>query len=267
MDLDYLLARFWGMGAAQVTPLGGGMNSETWLVAHGGLRYVAKSAALTDVADLVSGAEVAMRLAEEGFVTGRPVPTRDGKLLLIEPPLVLLEYVRGRELDGRTDEEQEWIASTLANVHCAGTPGGGPSVSTFAVDWVCRQMPGVDSHPWLGAAVEAVRAETDALSLTWSVLHTDPLPGAFIHDDDTGVTGLIDWAGARRGPVLYDVASAVMYLGGPARASTFLSVYTSRGPLAVQGPGKVAFQQVRSGLVAGRGGRDVGWRRRCWSIR
>lgn len=48
------------------------------------------------------------------------------------------------------------------------------------------------------------------------------------------MTGLIDWAGARWGPVLYDVASAVMYLGGPLKASTFLSTYQSRGPLMTQ---------------------------------
>jgi homoserine kinase type II len=95
-------------------------------------------------------------------------------------------------------------------------------------------MPGVEAHPWLGAAIAAVRDETDALTLTWSVLHTDPAPEAFIHDDKTGVTGLIDWAGARRGPVLYDVASAVMYLGGPQNASAFLRTYVARGPLPVE---------------------------------
>jgi homoserine kinase type II len=45
------------------------------------------------------------------------------------------------------------------------------------------------------------------------------------------VTGLIDWAGAKRGPVLYDVASAVMYLGGPRQGSAFLSTYRAHGPL------------------------------------
>jgi homoserine kinase type II len=66
------------------------------------------------------------------------------------------------------------------------------------------------------------------------VLHTDPAPEAFVHDDRTGVTGLIDWTGARRGPVLYDVASAVMYLGGTARAAAFLRAYRASGPLAAQ---------------------------------
>jgi homoserine kinase type II len=66
------------------------------------------------------------------------------------------------------------------------------------------------------------------------VLHTDPAPEAFIHDDRSGVTGLVDWTGARRGPVLYDVASAVMYLGGSEHASAFLSTYLSRGPLSAE---------------------------------
>ena len=55
-----------------------------------------------------------------------------------------------------------------------------------------------------------------------------------MHDDSTGVTGLIDWAGAKRGPVLYDVASTVMYLGGPERAAAFLSTYRTHGPLAAE---------------------------------
>ena len=101
------------------------------------------------------------------------------------------------------------------------------------MDWLSLATPGVSDHPWLVSAINAVREETDGLTLTWSLLHTDPLPGAFIHDDRTGVTGLIDWAGARRGPVLYDVASAVMYLGGRKHASHFLSTYESDGPLAI----------------------------------
>ncbi|WP_230689710.1 phosphotransferase enzyme family protein [Catellatospora paridis] len=234
MDPTEILARHWDMEAAQVRPLGGGINSETWLVEHKGSTFVAKSVSSTAVADLVAGAEAATALAEAGFVTGPPVPTRDGRIVLAEHGLALLKHVPGRELDGETDEEQEWIASTLAGVHAAGNPAMGPSTATFALDRLSPQMPGVEAHPWLVAAIKAVRDETDPLTVTWSVLHTDPVPGAFIHDDKTGVTGLIDWAGARRGPVLYDVASAVMYLGGPGHASAFLSTYQSRGPLAAQ---------------------------------
>lgn len=226
-----LLATFWGMRGADVTPLGGGMNSETWLVEHEGTTYVAKAVSPAAAADLVTGGEVATTLARSGFVTGHPVPTRDGRMALTEPALALLQHVPGRELEGETHEEQQWIASTLAGVHSAAQPTVGPSTATFAVDWLSPEMPGVEAHPWLISVIEAVRVETDPLAVTWSVLHTDPAPGAFIHDDHSGVTGLIDWTGARRGPVLYDVASAVMYLGGTEHAAAFLSTYLSQGPL------------------------------------
>jgi len=231
MDPREALAQHWGLVAARVAPLGGGMNSETWLVEHEGSSYVAKSVVPSAVADLVAGAEVATTLADAGFATGRPIPTREGRVVLADMGLALLAHVPGRELDGDSDDEQRWIAETLAGVHGAGDPAPGPRVATFGVEWLSPVMPGVADHPWLLAAIESVREETGDLALTWSVLHTDPFPGAFIHDDRTGVTGLIDWAGARRGPVLYDVASAVMYLGGPQQAATFLATYASLGPL------------------------------------
>lgn len=231
-DIPLLLDRFWGMNGAEVRPLGGGMNSETWMVEHQGFRYVAKRVRPTAVADLIAGCEVAVRLAAVGLRTGPPVPTADGRLVLTEESMALLEHVPGPELTGDTDEEQRWIADTLAGVHRAGSPSHGPSVATFMTDWVSPQLPGVQAHAWLAAAMEAVRVETNTLTVTWSVIHTDPAPEAFIYDANSGSTGLIDWAGATRGPVLYDVASAVMYLGGPDRATTFLDTYQAHGPLA-----------------------------------
>lgn len=231
LNTEDALASYWGLESASVTPLGGGMNSKTWLVEHEGSTYVAKSVSPDGVADLLAGAEAATALAEAGFVTGRPVPTHEGSMVELMAGLALLEHVPGRELEGDSEDEQSWIAVTLAGVHAASAPASGPSTSTFGEDWLSPAMPGVADYPWLVSAISAVRRETDGLQLTWSLLHTDPLPGAFIHDDRTGVTGLIDWAGARRGPVLYDVASAVMYLGGREHASHFLSVYESEGPL------------------------------------
>ena len=233
-DARGLVETFWGLRGAEVTPLGGGMNSETWLVAHEGSTYVAKAVSAAAAADLVAGGEVATMLARSGFVTGHPVPTGTGAMVLTDPPLALLQHVPGRELVGEDPAEQEWIAGTLAGVHSAADPAPGPSTATFGLDWLSPRMPGVAERPWLVGAIEAVRRETDPLAVTWSVLHTDPAPGAFIHDDRTGVTGLIDWTGARRGPVLYDVASAVMYLGGSEHAAAFLRTYARQGPLAAE---------------------------------
>lgn len=233
-DPAALLAERWGI-TALVRPLGGGMNSDTWLVEHDGATYVAKHVPPAGAAGLEAGGEVAAALAEAGFVTGRPVPARDGRLVATAPDgsaLALLEHVPGRELRGESDEEQRWIASVLAGVHAATDPAPGPATATFAADWLAPDAPGVEDHGWLVTAIAGVRAETDPLALTWAVLHADPAPEAFVHDDDTGTTGLIDWAGTTRGPVLYDVASAVMYLGGTEHATTFLDAYGARGPLA-----------------------------------
>ena len=226
-----LLEKFWGMRGADVKPLGRGMNSETWVAEHQGSTYVVKRVPSTQIAGLIVGCEIASTLAQVGLVTGRPVPTTDGTLVLNEHGVALLEHVSGRELEGETDQEQRWIAATLSRVHVAGKPASGPSTATFMVDWLSPQLPGAEAHPWLVPLIEAVRAETEPLHVTWSTVHTDPAPEAFVHNDMTGVTGLIDWSGAQRGPVLYDVASAVMYLGGTDDATAFLDTYRAHGPL------------------------------------
>jgi homoserine kinase type II len=226
-----LLQRYWGLRGAVVHPLGGGMNSETWLVEHQEGVCVAKLVPASSVAELEAGGQIAATLSRAGFVTGPPLRALDGRLVVSEHGLALLEHVPGRELTGDTAEEQTWIAETLAGIHRVGDPSPGPAASAFMTEWLSPTLPGVEAHPWLLGAIEAVRQETGPLHVTWSVVHTDPSPEAFVHDDRTGTTGLIDWAGARRGPTLYDVASAVMYLGGPADASTFLAVYRRQGPL------------------------------------
>lgn len=234
MELDALaglLTIHWGLATAEVTPLGGGMNSETWLVRAGGSSYVAKRVSSSDVEQLEGGCAAAEMLSSSGLRTGSPVRTSGGSLIVRDARLALLEYVPGRELDGSSAQEQHWMADTLARAHSVGAPMANGPGSTGFFDWLKPSTGGASAPTWLGPAIETARATTDELPVTWSVLHTDPAPEAFRHDETTGVTGLIDWTGARRGPVLYDVASAVMYLGGPAHATAFLDAYAAVGPL------------------------------------
>lgn len=229
-----LLRLHWGLTPATVSPLGGGMNSETWLVRARDSSYVAKRVAPSDVAQLDAGCAVAERLARAGLTTGRPVRTVHGTHVAPDEPLALLAHVPGRELEGTTGEEQRWIGRTLAEVHAAGPLVSGTTARAAVepfFDWLSPSAPGVSAHPWLPPAIEAARSTVDRLTVVWSVLHTDPAPEAFRHDDATGTTGLIDWTGACHGPVLYDVASAVMYLGGPHRAGAFLDAYSAASPL------------------------------------
>ena len=230
--IEQLLAAFWDLDGAVVEPLAGGINSETWSVWHAGSRYVAKQVPLPGLADLVAGCEIAASLAAAGFATGPPVPTSDGRVVLTEHRLALLEYVHGRELEGETVEDQRWMAATLAAIHRAGGPERDLPTADFMAEWVTPDRAGVAAHDWLLQVLAEVSSETAGLAVTWSVLHTDPAPEAFRHDDRTGITGVVDWTGARRGPVLYDVASVVMYLGGVEHSEPFLTQYTERGPLS-----------------------------------
>ena len=229
-DIAALLRRHWGWEVAEVQALGGGMNSQTWLVERAGTRAVAKQVTAAEAAHLADGCQIAHDLADAGWRTGRPVPTLDGRLALARPALALLEYVEGEPLVGAPDVDQVRMARTLAGIHATGGPGPGGGTGRF-FDWLSPLAEGVSVHGWLGPAIEQVRARTDGAHVTWSILHTDPAPEAFRHDEDSGVTGLIDWTGARRGPVLYDVASAVMYLGGLQRASAFLATYAEQATL------------------------------------
>ncbi|MEV4313277.1 phosphotransferase [Actinocrispum sp. NPDC049592] len=75
------------------------------------------------------------------------------------------------------------------------------------------------------AAYEAV----DPRLFSRGLLHCDPAPEAFRLNHTTGVCGLIDWSAAIRGPLLYDLASAAMYVGGVDQADCLIEAYLERG--------------------------------------
>ena len=101
--------------------------------------------------------------------------------------------------------------------------------------WIDVEAAHLREPPWLSPAVRNAVAGVDALQarLTPGLLHGDPAPEAFRRDGD-GRIGLIDWSSTVRGPLLYDVASAAMYLGGPATAGTFLETYAAHAPLPIE---------------------------------
>ena len=139
-----LLAHHWGLTNAEVSVLGGGMGSQTWLVTRPGNiagRWVAKLVEPGNARPLEGGLGLARLLAEAGIPAGAPVPARDGRDI------------------------------------------------------------------------------------------ADPAPEAFRLDSATGRCGVIDWSYLLHGPLLYDLASAVMYVGGPAHAAELVTAYLRHGPL------------------------------------
>jgi Ser/Thr protein kinase RdoA (MazF antagonist) len=124
------------------------------------------------------------------------------------------------------------MGRTLARVHRALIGVEIPDAEPF--HRLDPSAPHLAARSWLRPAVAEALGEWERIppdSLSWSLLHTDPAPEAFLLDATSGVCGLIDWDTGMIGPLMYDVASAVMYLGGPGRSRPFVSAYLAEGTI------------------------------------
>ncbi|MEV8375306.1 phosphotransferase [Kribbella sp. NPDC056861] len=210
MELTEVLAQRWGLQVEHLEVLDGGMNSKTWLVDS---KLVAKAVKRGDTA-FEPGLELALRLSHEGLTTGAPTPSSAGRLA--EPwgdlQVALLDFVDGTPLTG-TPEDQRSIGTTLARVHAISEAPAGDVEEWFGL--VTGLAAYFDLEPWIRPAVEsALAAVRDLGPLTWAGLHGDPAPEAFFRRRN-GEIALIDWGSFMTAPLLYDVASAVMYAGTP----------------------------------------------------
>ncbi|MEV6417329.1 phosphotransferase [Kribbella sp. NPDC051718] len=211
MELTDILAQSWQLTAANLETLSGGMNSQTWLVTSNGVRYVAKSVPGED-SRFEPGLELAARLARGGLITGAPIPSHDGRLVERwgDRQLAVLEYVGGIPLLA-APEDQQAVGTTLARVHQISQAPAGDLEKWFELltDFDAY----LDLEPWIRPAVEAALDGVRVLNnLTWAGLHGDPATEAFLRQPD-GEIALIDWGSFMTAPLLYDVASAVMYVG------------------------------------------------------
>ena len=223
------LARAWGLAGAEVAAHHGGMNSATWFVRHGGRRFVAKSVPAGAARDLAGGLAVAAHVQRAGIAAGAPLPARDGATVVPVGgrALAVLTWVPGRPLTGA---DQPLIGATLARAHRALAGLELPGARRF--HWVDPAAPHLGVRPWVRPAVTAALDAVAALgprSLTPGMLHTDPAPEAFRAAG--GDCGLIDWGVGLSGPLLYDVASAVMYAGGPEAAAPLIEAYLATAPI------------------------------------
>jgi homoserine kinase type II len=229
------LAAEWGLPGARVARLDGGMASRTWLVEDAGRRWVLK-AVRPGLSELMAGGlVVAQRLDRAGIPAGAPELSRAGGVTVSAGGcrLGLLAWVPGDPLTGQDQQQRRLIGTTLGRVHRALS--GQPVAVTQRFHWVDPAAGHLSLRPWLRPAVTAaVAALDDRGGLTWTsgLLHADPAPEAFRLDPATGRCGIIDWSTALHGPLLYDLASAVMYLGGPASAGDMIEAYLASSPLS-----------------------------------
>jgi homoserine kinase type II len=215
VDVAGVLQEYWDLKPSGLEVLTGGMNSLAWLASTGARRVVVKAVGLDDGA-FEPGLELAARLDDAGVRTGRPLTSKQGRLVerVDGRQVAVLEYIDGEEL-GPAD--QAAIGELLGRVHSAAAVESG-----VTADWLRFLLPfeaSLDLEPWIRPAVGAAVADAISLgTLSWAWLHGDPAAEAFRRQSD-GRIALIDWGSAMRGPILYDVASAVMYNGDPTVAA------------------------------------------------
>jgi Ser/Thr protein kinase RdoA (MazF antagonist) len=213
-ELAQALTSEWLGESAVRTPVEA-MNSSAWIVEAGGERYALKIASPTNE----PGLQVATWLEQRGLRTGAPIrtETREGRLV------ALLRFVDGEPL---SYEDAEVVGETLGRAHRLLVGAPVPArIDRWPWGWL---DPAVIEESALRSAAEAAieRAETLAPGLTHGNLHGDPAPEAFL--DAGGNIGLIDWGSAVHGPLLYDVASAWMYVR---RDERLIDAYARTGPL------------------------------------
>lgn len=266
----------WGLPGARVVPLGGGMNSRTWLVevtASCGRvgRWAAKQVHPDQHDPFVRGLRAATLVAGAGVPAGPPRPTTGGADHADLPggPLALLRWVDGVPLDGDDGDAPALMGSTLGAAHRVLRGADDGSAAGFP-PWPDLRGEHLGVEPWVRPAVAGALAAYEALldddddagPLEVGLLHADPAADAFLRPavPGGGTCGLIDWSSAEHGPLLYDVASAVMYVGGLERGRSLVEAYA-----AVTAPGSDAAlllprvevllrlrQAVQAGYFAGR---------------
>jgi Ser/Thr protein kinase RdoA (MazF antagonist) len=232
--LQRLIARAWGLRAPLAEPLSGGMNSATWLVHDGTARWVAKAVPTARADAFAAGLTVAAHVDAAGIPSGAPRLADDGRLVVVvgDAAVALLAYVDGYELTGDDEDERRRMGAVLGRAHRA--------IADLAIG-EAAPFPGIDpSAPALGVR-DGVRErvvdtlatwhQLDPSTLSWGPVHSDPAPEAFRYDAAHDRCGLIDWDQGLVAPHMYDVASAVMYLGGPDWGEPFLAGYLATGPL------------------------------------
>jgi homoserine kinase type II len=210
-----LLRVHWGLTAEPVVPHHGGMNSATWFV---GDRWVLKSVPAGAGAAFEAGLAVAAHLDRAGIPAGAAVAP--GVVRAEGRAWALLTLVPGEEV-----HDQRVIGGTLAAVHRA--LAGITVAGRQEFHWVDPAADHLGVRDWIRPAVTAAVADLDTSGMTYGLLHTDPAPDAFRPGG-----GIIDWSVALHGPLLYDLASAVMYAGGTEVAGDLIASYLDTGPMS-----------------------------------
>jgi Ser/Thr protein kinase RdoA (MazF antagonist) len=237
-ELDSTLRKHWHLEPRDIEPLTGGLDSRTWALRSGDGQWVAKLVPPSGLRSLRAGLDTATLVQAAGIPAGAPLAARNGRsaVLVGRDWLAVLEWVDGAPL-GTSPHDQTIIGSTLGAVHAS--LAGAPTTSAPRFDWLDPDAPHLGMTEWLRPTVRAAVTWFNAAAaqlVSRGLLHGDPAPWAFRWSQQSNTCGLIDWSSTLWGPLLYDLASAVMFVGGMTRAQPLIAAYRLRGPIR---PGEI----------------------------
>lgn len=224
-----------------ISPLSGGINSQTWRLNTARGDFVAKFA--FDAASFEAGLEIAEQLQLAGLSAGRPIRTRKGSLIIPSPQgaLGVLAFNSGTALDLAQAAAMHKWETTMARLHTAllrlrRVP---PGIRRWPWRWLDYTADHVRARPWLQNVLISVLSEAEHLTtvrdLTLGIIHGDG--AAVIADSSTNRLSVIDWGAVMWGPLLYDIAAAywlsiIERRCDPLVFQPFAQAYREEGPLS-----------------------------------
>jgi homoserine kinase type II len=233
--LRLLLRDQWHLVSTGISEIPGRVLSRAWDVRTADDRFVARLVEAPGRQPLEAGLAAAEHLRGSGIEAGTPVRTLGGGLTAVVPEgvIAVIHRVPGRPLSGGDPVDQQFWGDRLGALH--RTLQGFHHPGLRAWNHLDPDAAHLTLEPWLRPAVaDAVTAATRLTvtdRLTYGVLHGDPAPGDFVVDPATGRAGLLDCGLAGTGPLVCDVAAAVVYAGGPDHAAELLDGYLAAGPV------------------------------------
>jgi homoserine kinase type II len=226
----------WHLSADECDPLSATPTARTWRVGVGSERYVAKLVPAADREQFLVGLSVAEHLDRLGYAVGGPIWSVDGTLATPVPEglLAVLTFVPGRPLVPANPVDQLWWGDLLGAVHQGLVGFSHPKLVRLRP--LNPDQPHLALEPWLRPAVASSTAALVRLTvtdqLTYGVVHGDPHAGSFRFDPATGGVGLLGWDRVAVGLLMFDLANAIAYAGGPDHATEILDGYRQAGPLS-----------------------------------
>jgi homoserine kinase type II len=230
-----LLREQWHLVPTEITEIPGGLLSHAWEVSTGAGRYVARLVDVDGRQPLEAGLAAADHVRGSGVEAGLPVRTLGGALTVETPSgvVAVLRRVPGRPLVGGDPVDQQFWGDRLGAVHRVLQGFHHPGLRPWNLLDPYAAHLALES--WLRPAVSDAITATTRLTvtdrLTYGVLHGDPAPSDFVVDPDTGRAGVLDCGASGSGPLIYDVAAAVIYAGGVERSAELLDGYLAASPV------------------------------------